>query len=390
VAHVHGRRKRRKQKLSRPRPPGPEVADILRDHAYGLDLTLDQERVVRDIIACRTAALGGHREVCTICGAVDHSYNSCRNRHCPKCQILKQVLWAEAQEARLLPLPYFHAIFTAAREVQPLFRAAPRVCYSLLFDTVADTLSFVARQKLKAEIGLTAMLHTWTQRGTYHPHLHCILPGGGLAQDGARFVRSGMSFFLPVRKLRFHFRKRLIARLKQAVLDGRIPFERDAALRLLVRAAKKTWVVEIKPPIDGDASHVVQYLSRYVSRVAIANSRIQSYDGKTVTFTYKDRKHNRVATEILSGAEFCERFLAHLLPPRFRRIRHYGLLASRRREDLARCRQLLGAPPAPRPNKPREHWAEVFKRVFGWDPRICRQCGRGRLVVIETLAPLRR
>lgn len=321
---------------------------------------------------------------------IELSYNSCRNRHCPKCQGLKQALWADAQRARLLPVPYYHAIFTVAAEARPLFLAAPRVCYSLLFEVVAEVLQQVARQKLKAEIGFTAVLHTWTQLLAYHPHLHVILPGGGLSLDGSRFVHARKGFFLPVLKLRFQFRKRLIAKLREAVREGLIPYDPADAQRLLDRAAKKTWVVQVRSPIHRCGSHIIDYLSRYVSRVAIANSRILRYDGQTVTFRYKDRKRDRVDQKTVTGAQFAALFLAHLLPPRFRRIRHYGLLAARRSQDLARCRELLNAPPVPTTTgQKREDWVTAYKRLFGSDPRICRHCGRGIRVVIETFRPLR-
>jgi len=370
------------------RPRSPEVADVLRDHAHGLELTQQQARAVRDIVACRTARLGGHLEVCPCCGVCREAYNSCRNRHCPKCQILKQELWAEAQEQLLLPTRYFHVVFTIAAELHPLFRTAAQLCLSLLFQAVSETLLEVARRKLRAEIAFTAVLHTWTQKLLYHPHIHCIVPAGGLAMDASQWVPSHERFFLSIRVLRVVFKGKLLGKIEQALRQGSIPFPESEGLALLKRASKKTWDIDIKPPLEGP-HHVVRYLSRYVHRIAISNSRILSYDGSAVIFRYKDRTDgNKTKTLPLSGEAFSRRFLSHVLPDRFVRIRHYGLLAARRRKDLARCRELLGAPPAPR--KPKDkNWAAAFERIFGRNPLLCPVCKKGIMESRSTLPPLR-
>ena len=322
------------------RPTGPEVADILREHAYGLKLNSEQLRAVRAIVHCRTVWLGGHLEVCKLCGFETHAYNSCRNRHCPKCQILRQELWAEAQEQRLLPVPYFHVIFTIAAELHPLFRRARRVCLKLLFDSVAETLLEIAQTHLKAQIGFTAILHTWTQKLRFHPHIHCIVPAGGLAQDGSRFRSCKANFFLPVRKLRSVFKAKLKDKLQQALTAGEIRFPVAEGLDLIRRAAQKTWVVEVKPPLAGP-QQVVRYLSRYVHRIAISNSRIVAYDGHTVTFRYKDRAdQNKTKSRTVEAPIFARLFLQHVLPKRFVRIRHYGLLATRAVKKLRSRRTL--------------------------------------------------
>jgi hypothetical protein len=370
------------------RPRGPEVADILRDHAFGLPLTRLLMRVVSAIVSCRTLRLGGHCEVCLECGFKRHAYNSCRNRHCPKCQILMQELWAEAQERRLLPTHYFHVTFTVAAELRRLFRRAPEVCLNLLFEAASETLRELAQSHLGAQIGFTAVLHTWTQRLFFHPHLHVIVPGGGLAMDGLRWIACKKSFFLPVRKLRRVFKGKLLDKLRYAVRNGRIPGDRAQALALIARAGHKTWVVEVKPPLAGP-KHVVRYLSRYAHRIAIANSRILSYDAKTVVFRHKNRKTGATETEKLSGKEFCRRFLRHVLPNRFVRIRHYGLLASRKAKDLARCRELLGAPAAERRQMENETWDHAVKRIFGKDPLLCPACGQARMVIREVIPPMR-
>jgi hypothetical protein len=329
---------------TRDRPRGPEVAEILGDHAHGLPLGRHLVRVVSALVACRTARLGGHREVCPECGFKRPAYNSCRNRHCPKCQILEQQRWAERQERRLLPTHYFHLVFTVPAELRPLFRRAPNVCLGLLFAAVAETPAELGATHLSAEIGFTLVLHTWTQRLFFHPHIHVIVPGGGLAWDAARWVRSSPKFFLPAKALRRVFKAKLLEKLRCALRDGRISGALAQARALIARAGHKTWVVNVKRPLAGPA-HVVRYLSRYTHRIAITNSRITSYDGQTVVFRYQNRQTGQTAHERLSGQEFARRFLRHVLPDRFVRIRHYGLLAARRTRDLARCRELRGAPP---------------------------------------------
>ncbi len=370
-------------------PHRPQIADILKDHAHGLRLTSPQARAVRDLIACRTERLGGHLERCPKCGLERTSYNSCRNRHCPQCQILKQELWAEAQEALLLPVLYFQIVFTIPGELHPLFRRAAKLCLSLLFEAVAQTLIEVAQTHLEATIGFTAVLHTWTQLLRFHPHIHCVVPAGGLASSRPRWVGTSKSFFLPLKPLREVFRGKLLQRLELALRSGEIPVELVKGLDLLERASMKTWNIKVKTPLPGP-SHVVRYLSRYVHRIAISNSRILAYDGKDVTFRYKDRAQaNKVETKTLSGADFARSFLQHVLPPRFVRIRHYGLLAVRRRRDLALCRRLLAAPPATKPKKD-QTWVDAFIRLFGQNPLRCPACKIGLLEVRKLIPPMRR
>ena len=366
----------------------PDIAQVLRDHAHGLSLTSQQARAVRVIVACRTERLGGHLEVCPTCGFERGSYNSCRNRHCPKCQILKQEIWAEAQEALLLPTLYFQIVFTIPGELHPLFRRAAEICLRLLFEGASETLTEVARSRLKAEIGFTALLHTWTQQLRLHPHIHCVVPAGGLALDHSKWIHTRKSFFLPIKVLRTVFRGKLLDKIEQALRDGQIPGNVAKGLDLLKRASKKKWKVYAKPPMAGPR-HVVRYLSRYVHRIAISNSRILAYDGRNVTFRYKDRADaNKVKPLTLSGAHFARRFLQHVLPARFVRIRHYGLLAARRRKDLGLCRELLGVAPAPQPEKDAS-WVAAFERLFGQNPLLCPSCKIGILEIRRILPPLR-
>ena len=370
------------------KPRRHQVADILRDHAHGLRLTGPQARAVRDIVACRTEQLGGHLEVCPHCGFSRGSYNSCRNRHCPKCQILKQELWAEAQEALLLPTVYFQFVFTIPRQLHPFFPRAPKVCLTLLFEAVSQTLLEVARTKLKATIGFTAVLHTWNQQLGFHPHLHCVVPAGGLSLDRLRWIATSKRFFLPVKKLRRGFRGKLLSKIERALRTGEIRGDLAKGLALL-RGTPKKWNVYVKRPLAGPG-HVVRYLSRYVHRIAIANSRITHYDGKSVTFRYKDRTEgNLPKPRTVGGPEFAELFLQHVLPPRFVRIRHYGILAMKRRDHLARCRELLGARPPASAQKDTS-WVVAHERLFGSNPLRCPACKTGVLLVTRVLPPMRR
>jgi hypothetical protein len=361
--------------------PQIEVADILRDHAGRLHLSLDQARAVRALVACRTAALGGHLEVCDRCGYSRPAYNSCRNRHCPKCQILKQELWAEAQETRLLPAPYFHLVFTVPAFLHPLFRGAPRVCLGLLFEAVSETLLEVARRNLKAQIGFFAVLHTWNQRLLLHPHLHCVVPGGGLGTEDS-WISCGKRFFLPVRILRTVFRGKLLSKLEKALAEGEIPLQEGTGKLLLKKASRVKWVVYAKPPLVGP-QQVVRYLSRYTHRIAISNSRLLAYDGNEVTFLWRDRAHgNRKKALRLSGADFSHRFLRHVLPTRFVRIRHYGFLSNRSRDDLEQCRVLLANDHVQAALQAKsEDWITSFQRIFGEDPLLCPACRKGRLLI---------
>ena len=366
--------------------PAPEVADVLRDHAYRLALPRALVRVVSAIVKCRTADLGDHWEDCPKCGFARRAFNSCRNRHCPKCQILKQELWAEAHQRRLLPTSYFHLVFTIAAELHPLFRRAPRVCYDILFRAVAQALIELARTH-GFVIGFTAVLHTWSQLLRLHPHIHCIIPAGGLSLDGSRWV-SREGFLLPAKPLKILFQAKVLHALEQALRSGEIPFTLHKGLGLLRRAARKEWGIHIQPPLPGP-EHVLHYLSRYVHRIAIANSRIVAYDGEAVTFKYKDRAdHNKTKTTSLDALTFTRRFLAHVLPARFVRIRHYGLLATRATKLHARAVTLIGKTlPPPPPRDPT--WVDAFLRIFGRDPLLCPACHQARLIERSVFMPLR-
>lgn len=314
-----------------------------------------ERRVMSAIELCRTAELGGHVEGCRSCGAIRVAYNSCRNRHCPKCQGQACRDWLAAREAELLPVPYFHVVFTLPAEVAAIAFQNKAAVYAILFRTAAETLRTIAADSkhLGAEIGLIAVLHSWGQNLHYHPHIHCIVLGGGVSPDGSRWVSCRPGFFLPVRVLSRLFRRRFLEDLRAAFdahslkLFGDIAglTEPAAFTRLLARARRLDWVVYAKPPFGGPGQ-VLAYLGRYTHRVAIANSRLISMENDRVGFRWKDYRHGgRTKVMTLDAHEFIRRFLLHTLPDGFHRIRHYGFLANgHRAARLDQCRRLLTKP----------------------------------------------
>jgi len=338
-----------------------EVADIFRTcgpawrQAQQGHLSLGQLKVMSAIEQCRSAALGGHVLRCNGCDHVEIAYNSCRNRHCPKCQAKAAQQWLEARQADLLPVEYYHVVFTLPAPISEVAYYNKAVIYRLLFEVAADTLATIAAdpKHLGAEIGATLVLHTWGSALTHHPHVHGIVPGGGLSLDGNRWVACKPGFFLSVRVLSRLFRRRFLDALGQAHQAGQLKFfgedarlENTAAFtQWLAPLRKCEWVVYAKRPFAGPAA-VLAYLSRYTHRVAISNRRLVSLDERGVTFRWKDYRisgRTRYKTMTLSPEEFMRRFLLHVLPSGFHRIRHYGLLANAgRRENLARARELLG------------------------------------------------
>jgi hypothetical protein len=319
--------------------------------------------------------------------------------HCPKCQAVAQAAWRQAQQALLLPIPYFHVVFTLPHELNPLMRANQRRLYNLLFRTVRDTLTTFARdpKHLGAEIGITAVLHTWSQTLTDHIHLHCIVTGGGLSPDGTRWQASKKRRFLfPVRAMAKLFRGKFLARLDAAYHTKRLAFAAQSApladpiewQRLLARLRANPWYVYARAPLAGP-KQVLNYLARYTHRIAISNERLVAVDNGTVSFRYKDYAAAGRCKEMhVSGSEFLRRFLLHVLPPGFMRVRHYGLLANRTRlRKLARCRELLGATAPPDEPPAEESAAERILRLTGIDILRCPFCGQGPMRRIETLAP---
>jgi Putative transposase/Transposase zinc-binding domain len=371
------------------RRPALEVGDILRGHgpAYAArhPVSAAQAQVLRRLAACRTAALGGHVDTCGGCGFTRTSYNSCRDRHCPKCQAAKRAAWLEARLERLLPIPYFHVVFTLPDRLYPLVLHNQRRLYDLLFRAASATLLTLAAdpKRLGAQIGFTALLHTWGQNLLFHPHLHCVVTGGGLSPDGQRWVAAKPHFFLPVKVLGKLFRGKFLAGVKDAyhagllnLAGGAAPLADPAAFhRLLADCYARNWVVYAKPPFGGP-EHVFRYLGRYSHRVALANSRLRDLDNTHVAFTWKDYADgHRVKVLRLAIDEFIRRFLLHVLPKGFVRIRHYGLLASGSvATKLQQCRRLLGAPPQPTDKPPMKTWLARVLEWTGQDPRQCPRC----------------
>lgn len=350
--------------------PVLEVADILRaqgkrfiDHDQR-SLSYQQLKAYRAVLACRTAALGGHLDVCSTCGhQAPISYNSCRNRHCPKCQALARERWLEARQQELLETSYFHVVFTVPHELNVFALTSPRVFYDLLFSAAADTLLEVARnpERLGADIGLLAILHTWGQNLLLHPHIHCVVPSGGLSPTRTRWIATEHRFLLPLPILRKVFRGKFLAGLRRLYRKGQLRCEGPAAhykdgkkfLHLVGPLYRQPWVVYAKQAMGGPAQ-VLRYLGRYTHRIAISNHRLLGFDGERVTFRWKDYAHDgkqRIMT--LSALEFLRRFFLHVLPRGFVRIRHYGLLANRfRHQNIALARQLLADTEPQKPNTP--------------------------------------
>lgn len=360
----------------------PELAQIFRAHAPPLEqLGRDRRRVVRDVLSCRTPLLGGHLQVCDHCGREIPFYNSCRNRHCPKCQSLEQTRWVEAQARSLLPVEYFHLVFTVPKAVHPFFLADRRGSYALLFEAALETLHDVCRRRLGALPGTIAVLHTWTQTLAFHPHLHCIVTGGGLSTSRDRWIASRPGFLVPVRVLSRVFRAKLLDRFDEALQTRTSGVGASLGRRLIQQAASKEWVVYSKAPMAGPAQ-VLRYLGRYTHRIAIGNERLVALKEGLVTFRYRDRKHDGVKKLLtLEARAFVQRFLLHVLPRGFVRVRHFGLQANGCRSRLiARARELLHAPAPPKPdNTHRESWQHLYRRLTGRDPERCPYCGSGTL-----------
>jgi hypothetical protein len=375
-----------------------EVADIFRAHgpawrrAQAGHLSLGQLKAMSAIERCRTAALGGHVARCEACDHIHIAYNSCRNRHCPKCQGAAAKAWLADREAELLPVPYYHVVFTLPAPIADIAYQNKAEIYAILFKATAETLLTIAAdpKHLGARIGLTAVLHTWGSALTHHPHLHCIVPGGGLSVDGERWIACRPGFLLPVRVLSRLFRRLFLEQLAAAHAAGRLHFfgdhaplaDRHAFAAYLAPLRKIEWVVYAKRPFAGPQA-VLAYLSRYTHRVAIANSRLIACDDTGVTFRWKDYRakgRERMKVMALTSDEFIRRFLIHVLPSGFHRIRHYGLFANGgRAENLARARDLLGVP-APQ-DEPGEADAPAEEPPTSLIPCPC--CG-GPMIIIET------
>ena len=369
--------------------PRLEVADILRAHGQAYrarhPVSPEQAKVLTNLSQCRTAALGGHVDSCNGCGFVRISYNSCRDRHCPKCQSSERAAWVDARLERLLPVEYFHVVFTLPRQLQPLILKNRRVLYALLFAAASESLLELAAdpKRLGAQPGITAVLHTWGQNLLFHPHLHCVVTGGGLSPDGQRWIATRPGYLLPVQVLSRLLRGKFLARLKQLYGAGKLTLSgsvshlaQPPAFQTLLDCLYRTkWVVYAKPPFGG-AAQVYRYLGRYTHRVAISNSRLISLRDGQVRFQYKDYADDQKSKQMtLSAEEFLRRFLLHVLPKGFMRIRHYGLLASPNvQTKLKRCQWLLG--PANGVNTVDSHLrVDSFQVRIETAVSVCPRCG---------------
>jgi hypothetical protein len=380
-----------------------EVADIFRAFGpdyrgrHGPEMPLRHLRVMRAIEVCRTAELGGHIDQCDHCGQRRISYNSCRNRHCPKCQSLEKERWLEARKKDLLPTSYYHLVFTLPEGLRPLALRNQKVVYNLLFKAASETLLQLAkdRKHLGAEIGFIALLHTWSQTLIDHPHVHFVVTGGGLSADGQRWISSRSGFLIPVKVLSSLFRGKFLDHLEKAYESGKLKFPGQieglkggpAFQKFLTDLYGQKWVVYCKPPLK-KVEQVVEYLGRYTHRVALSNDRLVASGGSRVTFRWRDSADgDKIKLLTLEALEFIRRFLLHVLPDRFVKIRHYGLLSNRGRKiKLERCQKLLGVPSKEGPEEsPKETWQDLLARITGMDPRVCPFCGQGKMVEKEIL-----
>jgi hypothetical protein len=395
--------------------PKWEVADVFRRYGetyrnnHGASMSTAQRRVMTAIEVCRTAALGGHLERCDQCGQERNCYNSCRDRHCPKCQSLARAKWLEDRQAELLEVGYFHVVFTVPQEIADIAYQNKELVLGILFRITAETLRTIAAdpKHLGAEIGFFAVLHSWGQNLQFHPHLHCVVPGGGLSPDGERWVSCRRpDFFLPVRVLSSLFQRLFLEALQTAFDSGQLQFFHSlehlrkpmAFARHLAKAEAHDWVVYAKRPFAGP-QQVLDYVGRYTHRVAISNNRLLDIEGDQVQFKWKDYRHgDQIKTMTLSADEFIRRFLLHVMPNGFHRIRYYGFLGNRyRNKKLAQCRRLLGMQMAERPAdppKPEKDYYERYQELTGRSLRQCPHCHQGQMVKVailaKTLVPSRR
>jgi hypothetical protein len=383
--------------------PKLEVADVFRRYgeAYRQEhcasMSVAQRRVMTAIEVCRTAALGGHLEQCDHCGHQRNAYNSCSDRHCPKCQSLARAHWIQARQAELLNTEYFHVVFTLPDQIATIANQNKRELYGILFRTAAETLRAIAAdpKHLGAEIGLFAVLHTWGQNLLHHPHLHCVVPGGGLSPDGTAWIACQAGFFLSVRVLSRLFRRLFLEYLVKAFDAGKLEFfssleslrDRHTFLDYLAPTRETEWVVYAKRPFAGP-EQVLDYVGRYTHRVAISNNRLLDVTEGKVTFRYKDYRHDaQQKTMTLEAEEFIRRFLLHVLPEGFQRIRYYGFLANRyRAQKLAHCRDLLGMPALDRTaSEVNKDYSERYEELTGFSLWECPVCHQGRMLVIDVL-----
>ena len=363
----------------------PELADIFRQYGQNYQrthrLSASQQKVMRAVSVCRTQELGGHLDRCEACGFERPAYNSCRNRHCPKCQSLAKAQWLEKQTSELLPVGYFHLVFTLPHELNRLVLAHKKIGLSLLFKAVSETLLQFGQTRLKGTLGIIAVLHTWDQTLKDHFHLHCLIPAGALSLDHRRWISARKNFLFPVKALSQVFRGKFLALLQQACDKGNIP----AANNEIKASRQKSWVVYAKKPF-GSAQTVLDYLGRYTHRVALSNDRILQVQDGEVTLSYRDRRDgDRKKTITLEAQEFICRFLLHVLPQGFMRIRHFGFLANRsKKQALGRCRKLFDLDPV-LPPSPFLSAKDLLLKIIGVDLSRCPSCREGTMIVVGDL-----
>lgn len=385
-----------------------QLAEVFRRYGprfrekFRAGLSAAQRRVMAAVEICRTPALGGHAEVCDHCGHQRIWYNSCANRHCPQCQSLARADWIASRQSELLDTEYFHVVFTVPEQIAAIALQNKRVLYGILFRATAETLQTLAAdpKHLGARIGFFAVLHTWGQNLLHHPHLHCVVPGGGLSPDGSRWIACRPGFFLPVRVLSRLFRRIFLEHLQQAFDAGELHFSGsleylsspDPFRSYLAPVERIDWVVYAKPPFAGPQK-VLDYVGRYTHRAAISNDRLLDIDNGHVTFQWKDYRHpRRPKTMTLDAEEFIRRFLLHVLPRGFQRIRYYGFLSNRHRKtNLASCRRLIGLPSPPQPTPPEESADKDYRdrvaALTGSSLAVCPLCRQGRMTLRESFAP---
>src|SRR5919198_3240735 len=374
----------------------PELADIFRRYgerfAQTHRLSAAERKVIRAVKVCRTEELGGHLDRCDSCGFERPAYNPCRNRHCPKCQSLAKVKWLDKQKSELLPTGYFHLVFTLPHELNPLILVNKKPLINILFQSVWQTLAQFAQRRLVGTLGITAVLHTWDQTLLDHFHLHCLVPAGVLSLDRNRWVSARQDFLFPVKALSLVFRAKFLDSLKKSFEQNKLLFVGQIAPWADTRSfdgfleglRKKPWVVYAKKPF-GSPAHVLDYLGRYTHRVALSNNRICSVHNGEVTFAYRDRKNqDRRKSMTLDAEEFIRRFLLHVIPKGFMRVRHYGFLANHSKDCLSKCRQLMGLTPPPLP--PQRSTKELMLALTGIDIHRCPLCQKGTLVWVSPLA----
>ena len=362
-------------------PSRLEVADILREHIgdYQNNFCLfpEQRKIVFDLLNCRSAHLGGLIDRCSHCGMMRLFYHSCRNRHCPKCQHVPRERWLESRKEEILPVNYFHVVFTLPHELNPLILNNKQLMLNILFNAASQTLLAFGENSLGGKLGCIATLHTWDQKLNAHIHLHFLVAAGALSKDASCWMPLKRRYLFNKRALSLVFRGKFMARMKRASQRGRLKFAANQYAKLKTRLYEKPWIVDVRDPVK-KPERVLQYLARYTHRVAVANSRIKALKHGKVTFTFKNRKKGRMEALTITAVEFIRRFLLHSLPKGFVRIRHYGFLANRdRSKNLAAIRHLMGS--ADPPAKPIASVQEMMRRLTGLDISLCPLCRKGRM-----------